>query len=74
MPEPTMPATGPGSRSRADLCSASGSSLTTSRLHRWTLSQRNLLIARYAHLACDTVKASAARIGDSIDGDLEAGE
>ena len=30
--------------------------------------------ARYAHLARDTVKASAARIGDSIDGDLEAGE
>ena len=28
--------------------------------------------ARYAHLARDTVKASAARIGDSIDGDLEA--
>ena len=27
--------------------------------------------ARYAHLARDTVKASAARIGDSIDGDLE---
>ncbi len=26
--------------------------------------------ARYAHLARDTVKASAARIGDSIDGDL----
>ena len=31
--------------------------------------------ARYAHLARDTVKASAARIGDSIDDDLEvAGE
>ena len=28
--------------------------------------------ARYAHLALDTVKASAARIGDSIDTDLEA--
>ncbi len=28
--------------------------------------------ARYAHLARDTVKASAARIGDSIDNDLEA--
>ena len=28
--------------------------------------------ARYAHLARDTVKASAARIGDSIDGDLKA--
>ena len=28
--------------------------------------------ARYAHLARDTVKASAARIGDSIDGDLDA--
>ena len=27
--------------------------------------------ARYAHLARDTVKASAGRIGDSIDGDLE---
>ena len=27
--------------------------------------------ARYAHLACDTVKASAARIGDSIDSDLD---
>ena len=27
--------------------------------------------ARYAHLARDTVKASAARIGDSIDSDLE---
>ena len=27
--------------------------------------------ARYAHLARDTVKASAARIGDSIDNDLE---
>ena len=26
--------------------------------------------ARYAHLACDTIKASAARIGDSIDSDL----
>ena len=30
--------------------------------------------ARYAHLARDTVKASAARIGDSIEQDLEAGE
>ena len=30
--------------------------------------------ARYAHLARDTVKASAARIGDSIEGDLEAKE
>ena len=30
--------------------------------------------ARYAHLARDTVKASAARIGDSIDDDLEAAE
>ena len=28
--------------------------------------------ARYAHLAHDTVKASAARIGDSIDGDLHS--
>ena len=28
--------------------------------------------ARYAHLARDTVKASAARIGDSIDQDLDA--
>ena len=28
--------------------------------------------ARYAHLARDTVKASAARIGDSIDDDLKA--
>ena len=28
--------------------------------------------ARYTHLARDTVKTSAARIGDSIDGDLEA--
>ena len=28
--------------------------------------------ARYAHLARVTVKASAARIGDSIDGDPEA--
>ena len=28
--------------------------------------------ARYAHLARDTVKASAARIGDSIDNDLVA--
>ncbi len=27
--------------------------------------------ARYAHLARDTMKASVARIGDSIDGDLE---
>ena len=27
--------------------------------------------ARYAHLARDTVKASAARIGDSIDSDLD---
>ena len=30
--------------------------------------------ARYAHLAHDTVKASAARIGDSIDQDLDAAE
>lgn len=30
--------------------------------------------ARYAHLARDTVKASAARIGDSIDGDLATTE
>ena len=30
--------------------------------------------ARYAHLARDTVKASAARIGDSIDGDLDITE
>ena len=30
--------------------------------------------ARYAHLARDTVKASAARIGDSIDSDLEAAQ
>ena len=30
--------------------------------------------ARYAHLARDTIKASAARIGDSIDGDLAAPE
>ena len=30
--------------------------------------------ARYAHLARDTVKASAARIGDSIDGDLGTAE
>ena len=30
--------------------------------------------ARYAHLARDTVKASAARIGDSIDSDLEIAE
>ena len=30
--------------------------------------------ARYAHLARDTVKASAARIGDSIDSDLDASE
>ena len=30
--------------------------------------------ARYAHLARDTVRASAARIGDSIEQDLEAGE
>ncbi len=30
--------------------------------------------ARYAHLARDTVKASAARIGDSIDDDLDAAE
>ena len=30
--------------------------------------------ARYAHLARDTVKASAARIGDSIEGDLGAAE
>ena len=28
--------------------------------------------ARYAHLARDTVKASAARIGDSIEHDLDA--
>ena len=28
--------------------------------------------ALYAHLASDTVKASAARIGDSIDSDLDA--
>ena len=28
--------------------------------------------ARYAHLARDTVKASAARIGDSVDHDLDA--
>ena len=28
--------------------------------------------ARYAHLARDTMKVSAARIGDSIDRDLEA--
>ena len=28
--------------------------------------------AQYAHLARDTVKASAARIGDSIDNDLAA--
>ena len=27
--------------------------------------------ARYAHLARDTVKASAARIGDNIDNDLD---
>ena len=30
--------------------------------------------ARYAHLARDTVKASAARIGDSIDRDLDTAE
>ena len=30
--------------------------------------------ARYAHLARDTVKASAARIGDSIERDLGAEE
>ena len=30
--------------------------------------------ARYAHLARDTVKASAARIGDSIEQDLEVSE
>ena len=30
--------------------------------------------ARYAHLARDTVKASTARIGDSIHGDLDAAE
>ena len=30
--------------------------------------------ARYAHLARDTVKASATRIGDSIDGDLGTAE
>ena len=28
----------------------------------------------YVHLARDTIKASAARMGDSIDGDLEAAE
>ena len=28
--------------------------------------------ARYAHLACDTVKTSAARIGDSIERHLDA--
>ena len=28
--------------------------------------------ARYAHLVRDTMKVSAARIGDSIDRDLEA--
>ena len=27
--------------------------------------------ARYAHLDIDTMKASVARIGDSIDGDLD---
>ena len=30
--------------------------------------------ARYAHLARDTVKASAARIGDSIERDLDVSE
>ena len=30
--------------------------------------------ARYAHLARDTVKASAARIGDSIERNPEVGE
>ena len=30
--------------------------------------------ARYAHLARDNVKASATRIGDSIDQDLDAAE
>ena len=30
--------------------------------------------ARYAHLALDTVKASAARIGDSIEQDLHVSE
>ena len=30
--------------------------------------------ARYAHLARDTVKASATRIGDGIERGLEAGE
>ena len=30
--------------------------------------------ARYAHLARDTVKASAARIGDSIEQDLDISE
>ena len=30
--------------------------------------------ARYAHLVRDTVKTSAARIGDSIDRDLDAAE
>ena len=30
--------------------------------------------ARYAHLARDTVKASAARIGDSIERDLDISE
>ena len=30
--------------------------------------------ARHAHLARDTIKASAACIGDSIEGDLEAKE
>ena len=30
--------------------------------------------ARYAHLARDTVKASAARIGDSIEQDLHVSE
>ena len=30
--------------------------------------------ARYAHLAHDTVKASAARIGDSIEQDLHVSE
>ena len=30
--------------------------------------------SRYAHLARDTVRASAARIGDSIDSDLATSE
>jgi len=32
------------------------------------------MTARYAHLARDTVRASAARIGDSMDDDLDAAE